>query len=328
MKYFITLFFLLLSGGITYSTQLKQSDFAQNNEYSLLWKISGNGLQQDSYLLGTMHSVGQTFLDSIPGFGKIFSTVKQIAIEYDAFTQDSINRTRKTSLKKYVYMPQNVTYESLFCHKDFCFVDSFLRRGNPQYFIYKPMFWSSFFSSMLIYQKIRGREIDMDRFILLMGYQNNKKIYFMETLEEVDERTAYLDSLGYSTISIQSQAAILKRILQYPDSITSSINLTMKFYKAQCASALQAIDSVNKKESVNLFAFSSIKKDEIARIKEYQQCYIETIGVIRNDKWLKRLLPMINKESSLIAVGVMHLIGSDGLIAKLRKLGYIVEPIR
>ena len=37
---------------------------------------------------------------------------------------------------------------------------------------------------------------------------------------------------------------------------------------------------------------------------------------------------MINKESSLIAVGVMHLIGSDGLIAKLRKLGYIVEPIR
>ena len=80
--------------------------------------------------------------------------------------------------------------------------------------------------------------------------------------------------------------------------------------------------------TIFLHAFSSIKKDEIARIKEYQQCYIETIGVIRNDKWLKRLLPMINKESSLIAVGVMHLIGSDGLIAKLRKLGYIVEPIR
>lgn len=328
MKYFITLFFLLLSGGITYPIQLKQSDFAQNNEYSLLWKISGNGLQQDSYLLGTMHSVGQTFLDSIPGFGKIFSTVKQIAIEYDAFTQDSIDRTRKMSLKKYVYMPQNVTYESLFCHKDFCFVDSFLRRGNPQYFIYKPMFWSSFFSSMLIYQNIRGREIGMDRFILLMGYQNNKKIYFMETLEEVDERTAYLDSLGYSRISLQYQAAILKRILQNPDSLSSSANLVMELYKSQKMSGLQAADSINNRGNIDLFALGTIKKEEIARIKEYQQCYIETIGVIRNDKWLKRLLPMINKESSLIAVGMMHLIGSDGLIAKLRKLGYIVEPIR
>lgn len=328
MKYFITLFLLMLFGGITSLIPLKQSDLAQNNENSLLWKISGNGLQQDSYLLGTMHSVGQTFLDSISGFKKVFSTVRQIAIEYDAFTQDSLNRTRKMSLKKYVYMPQNVTYESLFCHKDFCFVDSFLRRGNPQYFIYKPMFWSSYFSSMLIYQNIRGREIDMDRFILWMGYQNNKKIYFMETLEEVDERAAYLDSLGYSTISLKSQAAILKVILQHPDSLSSSVNLAMKFYKKQKMSDLLAIDSINNKSSIDLFAHSTIEKDEIACIKEYQQRYLETVGVIRNDKWLKRLLPMINKESSLIAVGAMHLIGNGGLIAKLRKLGYIVEPIR
>ena len=324
MKYFITLFLLILFVGITSLSQLKQSDLAQNDENSLLWKISGNGLQQDSYLLGTMHSVGQTFLDSIPGFKKAFSTVKQIAIEFDIFTLDSIKRP----LKEYVYMPQDITYESLFCHKDFCFVDSFLRKGIPQYFIYKPMFWSSIFSSMLIYQNIRRGEMGMDRFILLIGHQNNKKIYFMETLEKVDQRTDYLDSLGYSTISLKSQAAILKVILQHPDSLSSSLNSAMKSYKKQKMSGLLAIDSINNKSSIDLFALSAIEKDEIACIKEYQQRYFETVGVIRNEKWLERLLPMINRESSLIAVGAMHLIGNDGLIAKLRKLGYIVEPIR
>lgn len=324
MKHFIILISMMSFLTVSCSTRVKPNKLPCNNENSLLWKISGNGLQQDSYLLGTMHSVGRTFLDSIPGFKKAFSTVRQIAIECNLFTLDSI----KSPLKEYVYMPQDVTYESLFCHKDFCFVDSFLRRGNPQYFIYKPMFWSSFFSSMLMFQNIRGREMGMDRFILLIGHQNNKKIYFMETLEEVDERTDYLDSLGYSTISLKSQAAVLKRILQHTDSLSSSANLIMKFYKEQTISGLLAIDSINSKSSIDFFTLNAIEKDEIACIKEYQQCYIETIGTVRNNKWIKRLLPMINKESSLIAVGVMHLIGNDGLIAKLRKLGYIVEPIR
>lgn len=34
------------------------------------------------------------------------------------------------------------------------------------------------------------------------------------------------------------------------------------------------------------------------------------------------------KDSSLITVGAMHLIGDQGLITKPRKLGYIVEPVK
>ena len=43
---------------------------------------------------------------------------------------------------------------------------------------------------------------------------------------------------------------------------------------------------------------------------------------------MKNLIPMIHEDSSLIAVGATHLIGINGLIAKLRNLGYNVDPMR
>ena len=56
--------------------------------------------------------------------------------------------------------------------------------------------------------------------------------------------------------------------------------------------------------------------------------FIEILGSRRNEEWMKNILPMIHEDSSLIAVGVGHLIGVNGLIAKLRDLGYSVEPMR
>jgi uncharacterized protein len=47
----------------------------------------------------------------------------------------------------------------------------------------------------------------------------------------------------------------------------------------------------------------------------------------RNVKWLKKLRPKLNKGSSFVAVGVMHMPGKTGLISLLRKEGYKVERL-
>ena len=144
MKRILITLFLLSSFSIgIWSAQLTQEAELKNNENSLLWRISGNGLQHDSYLLGTMHNVGRTFLDSISGFRKAFKEAKQVAIECDAYALDN----QGMDLAQYVYMPQDSTYVTLYSDSDFQFVDSILREGNPQYFKYKPMFWCSFFIS-------------------------------------------------------------------------------------------------------------------------------------------------------------------------------------
>ena len=328
MKHFIASISLLFFGGISYIAGFGPNNLSQDDmDGGLFWKISGNGLQHNSYLLGTMHTVGGSFLDSIPCFRKIFLSVKQVAVECDLFSEDSIIRASKNRVySAYSCMPQDTTYEMLYNRDDYHFVDSILRKGNPAYFRYKPLFWHSLFGTIQASQKNRKKETSMDRFILLIGYQNNKKIHFMETLKEIDKRATYLDSIRYSLINLQQQANALCAMLRAPDSISIYSNMVEKLYKEKKLSSILAIDSVNK-QSIKFLRSDKMdgKKQNTA---DFLEIFYTILGPVRNEKWMDTLLPMIKEESSLIAVGAMHLVGKNGLINKLRKLGYTVEPVK
>ena len=54
------------------------------------------------------------------------------------------------------------------------------------------------------------------------------------------------------------------------------------------------------------------------------------INVERNDAWVPKLQEMLDESkqgSTLVVVGAMHLLGSDGVVDKLRAKGYQVERI-
>lgn len=60
-------------------------------------------------------------------------------------------------------------------------------------------------------------------------------------------------------------------------------------------------------------------------MKDYPQVY-QSLLVERNNNWLPTIENlMAEKESKLILVGALHLIGEDGLLEQLRKRGYEVE---
>lgn len=48
----------------------------------------------------------------------------------------------------------------------------------------------------------------------------------------------------------------------------------------------------------------------------------------RNQRWLPKLIDILPHQPTLIAVGSAHLFGRQGLIARLRQVGYRVEPVR
>ena len=63
--------------------------------------------------------------------------------------------------------------------------------------------------------------------------------------------------------------------------------------------------------------------------RDYPKLY-QRINVARNDAWVPRLQRMLDDEASddtLVVVGALHLLGEDGVIAKLRAKGYRVERI-
>jgi uncharacterized protein YbaP (TraB family) len=63
--------------------------------------------------------------------------------------------------------------------------------------------------------------------------------------------------------------------------------------------------------------------------REYPKLY-QHVNVERNDAWLPRIeqrLQASGEDDTLVVVGALHLLGSDGLVEKLRARGYTVERI-
>jgi uncharacterized protein YbaP (TraB family) len=63
--------------------------------------------------------------------------------------------------------------------------------------------------------------------------------------------------------------------------------------------------------------------------REYPKLY-QHVNVERNDAWLPRIeqrLQVPGEDDTLVVVGALHLLGSDGLVEKLRARGYTVERV-
>ena len=64
--------------------------------------------------------------------------------------------------------------------------------------------------------------------------------------------------------------------------------------------------------------------------REYPALY-RRINVARNDAWLAPLEARLHApgtDDTLVVVGALHLVGEDGVVAKLRAKGYKVERLK
>jgi uncharacterized protein YbaP (TraB family) len=63
--------------------------------------------------------------------------------------------------------------------------------------------------------------------------------------------------------------------------------------------------------------------------RKYPALY-RRINTDRNDAWVPKLQAMLSRpggDDTLVVVGTLHLLGSDGVVEKLRRKGYRVERV-
>ena len=65
-----------------------------------------------------------------------------------------------------------------------------------------------------------------------------------------------------------------------------------------------------------------------ASCNPWQEFLYEKLLVERNQTWLPKLIDILPQQPTLIAVGSAHLFGEQGLIVRLRQVGYQVQPIK
>ena len=293
----LTTIFLLLSCSTGASTEKGNS---------LLWKISGNGLQKPSYLFGTHHLVPISFLDSIPGIKAAFEETEQTVGELDMSNMAEM----QMKIMGESIMPPEVTYETLLSPEDTALLDSMLRAvvgvGLDQLGQLKPAMLSNLISISLYqqYYPSVASVKNIDHYFQEEALKRSRPIVGLETAEDQIDVLLNLQSL-------ERQAEMLICMVKHPELLKEQMDELQTAYHAQ---DIQALRKLYEEE---------IPDDPCPSTEEEKNA----LNGDRNTKWLAKLPSLMEERSSFIAIGCLHLPGDDGLIEGLRKLGYNIEAV-
>jgi Uncharacterized protein conserved in bacteria len=280
---------------------------ANGETSSLLWKVSGNGLDKPSYLFGTHHLVPLSFLDSISGIETAFDNTEQAVGEVDMSNLAEM----QMKLMSKAAMPQGVTYDSLLRPEDVALLDSTLTDligfGLDQFGQLKPAVLSNLIS-ITLYQKyypsLSSGE-SLDQHFQQEALKRSRPVVGLETAE--DQIEVLLNSQ-----TLERQGEMLMCMVKHPELLKAQMEDLQAAYHAQDIDALREL---YEKE---------IPNDPCPGTEEERKA----LNGDRNAKWLKKLSEVMKEKSSFIAVGCLHLPGEDGVIEGLRDLGYKVEAVR
>ena len=293
-------FLLLMSVTLTSCAKPKQ-------ETGLLWKISGNKLEQPSYLYGTHHLVPLSFLDTISGLDAAFISTEQTIGELDMNNMSEM----QMQLMLASVMPDGYSYDSLLNAEDKNILDETLKEyvgvGLDQLGQMKPAMLNTLLSVMM-YKKLYPSDeggLSMDEYFQKEARDKNHQTLGLESVQD------QIDVL-FGSQPIERQAESLLCTIKNMDYGKKQMDRLMSAYHAQDLTAMAKL--YEEEDPDNPCPSTQEEKDELNKA--------------RNEKWMDKLPAMMKEKPSFIAVGCLHLVGDDGLLNRLRKVGYKVEAVK
>lgn len=265
----------------------------QKSENSLLWKISGNGLKEPSYLFGTIHiTCDATLADKVK---TALDKTQQLCLELDMD-----DPTMQVEMMNSMMMQNGVTMKSLAKPDDFKAVDAFLT-ANVGFSAEMLNTVKPFMVTAMLYPKMLNCDMQsVEAELIKIAKAQNEEVIGLET---VGEQLAFFDAIPY-----QEQMNELV--------ITAKDN--MQRDKAELAEMMTLYKSENVEAMI-----SFTEKSPNAMTSKYSDVLLKK----RNQNWISRMTTIATNKPTFFGVGAAHLGGKDGVIALLRKAGFTVEAV-
>lgn len=274
----------------------------------LLWKVSGNGLNQPSYIIGTHHLAPFSIMDSITGLQKALSETQQVYGELK-MSEMQIPATIE-KMQKTMMIANDTTLTSLLSPEDFETANKFCKENLMLDLNMAPKLKPAFLLNNVVvmaYVKHIGKfnpQEQLDTFFQSQATQNGKKVDGLETAE-------FQFNLLFNGSSLQRQAQLLMCTLNNIDTEVENLKKLTNAYMKQDLSTMLQISEERKGNQCD-----SSPSEEDAMIYN------------RNKSWAEKLPAIMKAAPTFVAVGALHLPGEKGLLNLLKKQGYKVEPVK
>ncbi|HEY5750602.1 MAG TPA: TraB/GumN family protein [Chryseolinea sp.] len=294
MRSYARLFFWLTLCGLS-PRAFAQSPAVEN---AVFWEISANGLSKPSYLFGTFHLKGSTYVDSLTQVIDKFKTSGTVVGEL-LFDSTMTMKMMTASIMK------DTTLEMLLSRDHYQQTAAWLKEVTgydlKMFNKMNPMLVEILIMTALQqkYFPAPANERPMDVYFQQRAKTEGKKMVGLESLDE------QINAL-YHQFSYRRQADMLTDFVQEKDRAKSDVVNMNRYYREG-----------------NLAQLESMMTRDVFSEKE-----TDVLVNDRNRKWMIQLPGLMKQQQTFIAVGALHLAGENGLVALLRKAGYVVRPMR
>ena len=281
----------------------------------LLYKISGNGLEKPSYIIGTHHLATVGFVEKINGVKEALTETEQVygEVKWDAMANpDSLK-----AMQEKMMLPEGQTLKTILTPEQYKRLDAFMTAklgagmSNPmveaQMGKLSPMALVTQFQVLLFMMNHMG-EFDpsstFDQYFQAQAQKNNLPCGGLETM-------SFQAQVLYGSTPMERQVEQLMCLI---DNEQFNVQMLEEMTKAFYA---QDLDALKKAMDLKLgTSCDSTPEEEAALIDN------------RNADWLTKMPAIMKQAPTFFAVGAGHLLGEKGVLQLLRNAGYTVEGVK
>jgi uncharacterized protein YbaP (TraB family) len=268
-------------------------------ENALLWRISGNGLAQPSYLYGTIHMIPAADFFLPEGTLPALDTATVLYLEIDMSKLEDPAEQLKMMTQS--FMADDIGLRDLLPEADYNLVkDHFSRLGLPIFFLerIKPMFLSVFADERITPSALSDGTFKVYE-LEFTGLAESGGMP-VRGLETIEFQLALMDSIPY-----EDQAQMLVESIRAEQEGQAEYDSLVQIYVRQDLNAM-----IEGFDADSLAGFENL------------------LLTNRNNNWIPVMEKAMQDSSCFFAVGAAHLGGANGVITLLRNEGYLVRPVK
>ena len=266
---------------------------AQKLDKSLLWKISGNGIKQPSYLFGTMHITCDATLDK--NVLTALDSTRQLYLE-----MDMDDPALKSEMMKDMIMKDGKKISTMVKEEDFAVLDTFFKKELGVSVKLMDNLKPALISMSLIAKMIDCPMQSFEEELMKITHEQKEEVYGLETIEE---QMAIFDQVPYE-IQVKELVKTAKDNMEH--------------------------DKVEFQKVMEVYNSKDLNEIMRAMNESENKIYGDNNDILltnRNKNWIPKIEEIAKTTPTFFAVGAAHLGGKEGIIMLLRKKGYTVEAV-
>ena len=279
----------------------------------LLYKITGNGLEKPSYIIGTYHLAPATFVDSIPGANEALAAVEQVCGELDMRDAESPDNKRK--LQAAMFLPNGQKLKDVLTADEWDKLNTYMQGilgtdlNNP--LLSMQMGKMNPFAIMTQLQLVQYMK-------LTPGFN---PLELIDNYFQTKATRAGKSVIGFETVDFQIEVLYgmdlerqKKQLFCMIDNSEYSLEMMKSLTDAYFSQDMAAVLAVSEEKEGN--DCDSTPEEDDALIYN------------RNADWAEKIPAIVACKSTLFVVGAAHLPGERGVLELLRVKGYTIEGVQ